>query len=125
MISRKFLVKITFERPWLLIGTFLFSWSGAIFNGLGAAILIPFLVVLLGERQDNIIPINQPIIKSLFSLFDGFEGEQKIFAMLLSIVLVIFLKNATNYLGGLIGSYYAKYLVKRIRVEGIKIYTYF
>ena len=121
MISRKFLVKIAFERPWLLLGTFLFSWSGAIFNGLGAAILIPFLVVLLGEGQDNIIPTDQPIIKSLFSLFDRFEGEQKIFAMLLCIILVLLLKNATNYLGGLIGSYYAKYLVKRIRVEGIKI----
>ncbi len=121
MISRKFFVKIALEKPWLIIGTVIFSWSGAIFNGLGAAILIPFLVVLLGESQEQITSINQPLVKRLFSLFDGFEGEQKIFIMLLCIVLVIFLKNATNYFGGLLSSYYAKYLTKRIRLEGIKI----
>ncbi|MDJ0742594.1 MAG: ABC transporter ATP-binding protein [Xenococcaceae cyanobacterium MO_167.B27] len=121
MISKKFFLKIALERPWFIVGTLVFNWSGAIFNGLGAAILIPFLVVLFGADQDNIIPPDQPILKRLFSLFDGFEGEQKILVMLSSIVLVIFLKNVTNYCGGLLASYYTKYLVKRIKLEGMKI----
>lgn len=121
MISRKFLFKIALEKPWFLVGTFIFSWSSAIFNGLGAAILIPFLMVLFAEESDNALAIDQPILKRLFSLFDGFEGEQKILVMLLSIVLVLLLKNATNYFGGLLGSYYTKHLVKRIKLEAIKM----
>ena len=121
MISKKFFFKIATEKPWYIIGTFIFSWVGAIFNGFGAAILIPFLVVLLGESQNNLIPQDQPLVKRLFSLFDGFEGEQKVFAMLICIIAILLIKNATSYLGGLLGSYYSKYLVKRIRVEGIKI----
>ncbi|MDJ0531337.1 MAG: ABC transporter ATP-binding protein [Xenococcaceae cyanobacterium MO_207.B15] len=121
MISKKFFLKIALERPWFIVGTFVFNWSGTIFNGLSTVILIPLLVVLLGQGQDQITPPEQPLLKRIFSLFDGFEGEQKIFVMLSSIVLAIFLKNATNYCGGLLASYYTKYLVKRIKLEGIKI----
>ena len=121
MISKKFFLKIALERPWFIVGTFVFNWSGTIFNGLSTVILIPLLVVLLGQGQDEITPPEQPLLKRIFSLFDGFEGEQKIFVMLSSIVLAIFLKNATNYCGGLLASYYTKYLVKRIKLEGIKI----
>ena len=121
MISKKFFFKIATEKPWFIIGTVVLRWFGTIFNGLGAAILIPFLTVLLGEGQDEIITNAPPILKRLFSLFDGFEGEQKISAMLLCIVLVILLKNATGYFSGLLSSYYGKHLVKRIRLEGMKI----
>ncbi|MBE9166874.1 ATP-binding cassette domain-containing protein [Pleurocapsales cyanobacterium LEGE 06147] len=120
MSSNKFLLNIVKERPLLFFLIIIFSFSGAIFNGVSTALIVPIVVVFLGNSEDNISE-QLTILKPIFSLFESFQGEQKLIVMIGAIILAIFLKNATNYTSIMLGNYYSKYLVNRLRLEGLTL----
>lgn len=121
MSSNQFLLKIIKDKPLLVISIIIFSFSGAIFNNVGIALLVPIFVLFLGDGEQIDIPNNPPIFKQFFSLFEGFEGEQKILAMLGFVLLAITLKNLTNYVSFMLGNFYYKYLVNRLRLQGLRL----
>lgn len=118
MSSNQFLWKIAKEKPLFIVATLILTFSGAIFNGAGTALLVPILVVFLSEGEDYNIPNQPEILDKLLSVFDSFEGSQKLIVMLGSIVAVIVLKNVVNYVNTLIGMQHSKYLATKMRLEG-------
>ena len=118
MSSNQFLWKVAKEKPSLIIATLLLTLSSAIFNGIGTALLIPILVVFLSEGEDYSLPENPPFLHKIFTVFDFFDGPQKLIAMLAAVVFIIILKNITNYYSVIIGNYHAKYLVTKMRLDG-------
>ena len=121
MTSKQFLFKIIRQRPLMVFLIIIFSFSGSIFNGISTALLIPILAVFLGQKEGLNIPEKPEVIKQFFSLFDAFEGEQKLIVMVGIVFIAIILKNITNYSNLLLGNYYSKYLVNRLRMEGIQL----
>lgn len=121
MSSNQFLWKIAKEKPLLIVATLILTFGGAIFNGAGTALLVPILVVFLSEGEDYNIPNQPPVLERLLSIFDSFEGSQKLIVMLGSIVVVIILKNVVNYVNVLIGMQHSKYLATKMRLEGFDL----
>lgn len=121
MNSKQFIFTRIRERPLMVVLIIIFSFTGSIFNGVGTALLVPIFAVFLGEEQGVKIPDKPAILKQFFSLFDGFEGTQKLMMMVGVVLLAIILKNITNYINLMIGNYYSKYLVNKLRLEGIQM----
>ena len=118
MSSNQFLWKITKERPSFIATTLILTLSSAILNGIGTALLIPILVIFLSEGEDYTLPDKPPVLHKIFSVFDIFDGPQKLMVMLGSVVVIIILKNVTNYWNTIVSNEHTKYLVARMRLEG-------
>jgi subfamily B ATP-binding cassette protein MsbA len=121
MSSNQFLLKIIKDKPLLVISIVIFSFSGAIFNNVGIALLVPIFVLFLGDNNQIDLPNNPEIFKYFFSLFDRFEGEQKILAMVGFVLLAITLKNVTNYASFMLGNHYSKYLINHLKLQGLRL----
>jgi len=119
--ANKFLFNLATERPVYIICSIILSLSSAVFNGVGTALLIPILVVFLGDGDNNSLPNKPAIIKQFFAFFDRFEGEQKMIVMIGLVVLAIILKNLANYASAIIGIRYTKYLVCRMQLESFSL----
>jgi ATP-binding cassette, subfamily B, bacterial MsbA len=119
--ANKFLFNLATERPVYIICSIILSLSSAVFNGVGTALLIPILVVFLGDSDNNSLPNKPAIIKQFFAFFDRFEGEQKMIVMIGLVVLAIILKNLANYASAIIGIRYTKYLVCRMQLESFSL----
>ncbi|BAU63136.1 Xenobiotic-transporting ATPase [Stanieria sp. NIES-3757] len=121
MSSRKFILSIAREQPLLIVATVVFSLASAVFNGVGTALIIPILIVFLGEKSSLEFPGQPPLLEKFFALFDRFEGQEKLIVMIVVIVMTIILKNVTNFISSLIGNYSAKNLVRSMRTSGLRI----
>ena len=121
MLSNQFLWKIVKEKPLFIAGIIVLTLGSALFNGIGTALLIPILVVFLGDGEDYSLPDNPPVLHKIFSVFDIFDGPQKLIIMLMSVVTIIILKNITTYFGSLLGMYHSKYISTKMRLEGFDI----
>ena len=121
MNSQQFIFQRIRERPLMVILIILFSFSGSVFNGVGTGLLVPIFAVFLGEEKGIELPDKPAIIKQFFSLFDAFEGTQKLIMMVLVVLVAIILKSITNYANLMISNYYSKYLVNRLRLSGIQL----
>ena len=121
MNSQQFIFQRIRERPLMVILIILFSFSGSVFNGVGTGLLVPIFAVFLGEEKGIELPDNPAILKQFFSLFDAFEGNQKLIMMVGVVLVAIILKNITIYVNVMIGNYYSKYLVNRLRLSGVQL----
>jgi ATP-binding cassette, subfamily B, bacterial MsbA len=121
MSSNQFLWKITKEKPSFLVTTLILTLSSAIFNGIGTALLIPILVVFLSDGEDYSLPEKPPVLHKIFSIFDIFDGPQKLMVMLGSVVVILVLKNLTTYWSVIVSNYHTKYLVSRMRLDGFEM----
>ncbi|AFZ36630.1 Xenobiotic-transporting ATPase [Stanieria cyanosphaera PCC 7437] len=121
MSSRKFILSIAREQPLLIVATVVFSLASAIFNGVGTALIIPILIVFLGEKNTLEFPGQPPLLNKFFALFDRFEDQEKLIVMIVVVVMTIILKNVTNFISSLIGNYSAKNLVRNMRTSGLRI----
>ena len=121
MSSNRFIWKIAKDRPSFIFGTLFLTLSSAIFNGVGTALLIPVLVVFLSEGEDYSLPNSPSALQKIFSVFDVFDGPQKLIIMLGSIVVILILKNLTSYLNNLLANYHTKHLVTEMRRDGFDL----
>lgn len=117
--SQELLLKLALKHPGLILLTALLGFSGAIFNGVGTALIVPVIFGFLGQEPEfEGLP---PIINKVLSLFDGVPTEQRFAAMLGVILLAITLKNLTNYFSSLTSSRLSQALTNTIRKDGIKL----
>ncbi|MGB7443939.1 MAG: ABC transporter ATP-binding protein [Coleofasciculaceae cyanobacterium] len=103
-----------------MITTILLGFSGAIFNGVSTALVVPVLLGLLGQDDLN-IKGGPPLISNFLSIFDGFTGNTKLFVMLGAVLLAIILKNIANYASILASGYLSRSLTNGMRLEGLKL----
>ena len=121
MTPRQFIFQRIKEKPLMVLFIIFFSFAGSIFNGVGTALLVPIFAVFLGQEQGFKLPEKPAVLNQFFSLFDGFEGIQKLMMMVGVVLLAIILKNVTGYINLMIGNYYSKYLVNSLRLKGIQL----
>jgi subfamily B ATP-binding cassette protein MsbA len=120
MSPNKLLLKLALEYPWLIVANVLLSFSGAFFNGISTALIIPLVLGLLNNNPIDSSGLPS-IIKKLFSIFDIFPEGQRWTAMIVSVVLLIILKSATNYISTVVGGHLKRCLNTNLRLRAIRL----
>jgi subfamily B ATP-binding cassette protein MsbA len=118
--SYKVLLDFAKKYPILIILIILLGFSGALFNGISTALVIPLLLAFLGEDLTN-FNIRSPLLQKVFGWFDSFPQDLQLSAMFAAVLFAIILKNAANYFNTIVGGYFSKNLTNSMRLEGIKI----
>ncbi|QIZ71172.1 ABC transporter ATP-binding protein [Oxynema aestuarii] len=119
MSPNKLLLQYAFQRPFLLAVTVLLGWAGALFNGVSTTLIVPVLLVFLG--QDLMLQQSPAVVKAVSSVFTGIPEQYQLAVMTAAILLAILLKNITSIASTVFGGYLSRSVVKNIRLSGIKL----
>ncbi|MDB9312347.1 ATP-binding cassette domain-containing protein [Spirulina sp. CS-785/01] len=120
MSSNKLLLKFALRHPLLIVITAILGFSGALFNGISTALIVPLLLGFLGQDTE-VLKKGPQFLKTIIEFFDLFPGDWKFIAMIVVIVLAIILKNAASYATSLSSNYLARSLVRGMRLEGVRL----
>ncbi|MEO0826676.1 MAG: ATP-binding cassette domain-containing protein [Cyanobacteria bacterium J06639_16] len=116
----RLLLSFALRHPIWIILTILLGFSGAVFNGVGATLIIPVLLEFLGQsltEADNL----PPILSQFFSVFDDIPEAYRISVMLGAVFFTIVLKNLANYASIMAGAALTRALTVDMRDEGLQL----
>ena len=113
------LLKFAKPYPGRISLTILLGFSGALFNGISTAMIVPIILKIVGQEID--FTNAPPIIKSIISPFDNFPENYRMLMMSGTIILIIFLKNASSYASVLASSSVSRILTSDMRRAGVKL----
>ncbi len=117
MNPNRLLLKFARRYPKLIVVTAVLGFSGAIFNGVSTALIVPVILGFLGQGSNNRMP---PQIQGILSVVGG--SGQNSFAVLLGVVIVaIVLKNLATYLSAISSAKLTQTLATSIRRDGIRM----
>lgn len=120
MHSRQLLLKSLLKYPILLVLTILLGFSGALFNGVSTALIVPILLELLG--QDTTFTKQLPdILQQILRFFEIVPEQYRLAVMASSVVGLIILKNAATYAGSLSSNALNRKLAAKLRLEGLRL----
>lgn len=119
MASNTLLHQFIRRHPLLMLLASVLGMAGALFNGIGTALVAPVILAFLGQEVN--LSGGPPLLKKFFAYFDGFPATQRLGLMIGIILLAIVFKNATTYASSLTSSYLARSLVGEIRSQGVKL----
>ncbi|MCG6134759.1 MAG: ATP-binding cassette domain-containing protein [Nostoc sp. LLA-1] len=113
------LVKFTKPYPGRIILTIVLGFSGALFNGISTAMIVPIVLKIVGQEID--LTNAPPIIRAIMSPFDNFPESYRLGMMAGSIIFIIFLKNAFSYASSLASSSVSRTLTSDMRKAGVNL----
>jgi ATP-binding cassette, subfamily B, bacterial MsbA len=119
MSFKKLFLRFVRQYPGRFCLTIILSFSGALFNGVSTALIVPVLLDFLGQKVN--LKDAPPIIQFLISPFDNLSPSSRLVAMAGAIVLAIVLKNVTNYSSTLLSSSLTRLLTADLRESGLKL----
>ncbi|NJM22642.1 MAG: ATP-binding cassette domain-containing protein [Richelia sp. SM1_7_0] len=119
MYSKKLLYRFAKPYPGWIIITIILGFSGALFNGVSTALIVPVILKIVGQDVD--LTGAPPIIKSIMSPFDDFPENYRLGLMAGAIILTIFFKNAATYASSLTSSTLTRRLTADIRQAGVNL----
>ena len=119
MSPNKLLIQYALRHPILVVLSVILGFSGALFNGVSTALVVPVLLGFLGKEFN--LEGGPPIIQKFLSIFDWVSGDTKLLVMLGAVLLAIILKNITTYANVLVGGYLSRSLVNGMRLAGLKM----
>ena len=119
MSTNKLLIKFAKPYPGWIIITIVLGFSGALFNGIGTALIVPVILKIVGQEVN--LTGAPPIIKGILSPFDNLPEGYRLGLMAGTILLTIILKNAANYASSLTSSSLTRRITTDIREAGIKL----
>ncbi|MEA5513662.1 ATP-binding cassette domain-containing protein [Nodularia sp. UHCC 0506] len=105
--------------PSRIILTIILGFSGALFNGISTAMIVPIVLKIVGQEID--LTNAPPLIRGIMSPFDNFPENYRLGLMATSIIFIIFLKNASSYASSLASSSVSRTLTSDMRKAGIKL----
>lgn len=120
MSTNRLILRFAFKHPFLVSLTILLGFSGAIFNGVSTALVVPLLLEFLGQGEELFENAPQVLAKFM-SLFDSLPEDTRLMALTGAVLLAILLKNIANYANGLVAGHYSRILVNGIRLEGLRL----
>ncbi|AFZ01029.1 ABC transporter ATP-binding protein [Calothrix sp. PCC 6303] len=113
------LTKFAQPYPMRVIATIVLGFSGALFNGISVAMIVPIILSIIGQEINL---TNAPsIIKAIMSPFENLPDSYRSMVMAGAIILMIALKNAASYASSLASSSLARTLTSDMRRDGLKL----
>jgi ATP-binding cassette, subfamily B, bacterial MsbA len=117
--STQLLLKYAFRYPKWIILTILLGFSGAFFNGISTAMIVPIILSFLG--QADALKGLPPIVTKLLEGLSGNQSAGSTIAVFSIVVLAIGLKNAASYTNSLTTSHLSRLLTGGMRKEALKL----
>ncbi|BDI14984.1 hypothetical protein ANSO36C_07860 [Nostoc cf. commune SO-36] len=99
--------------------TILLGFSGALFNGISTALIVPVVLKIVGQEVD--LSTAPPILKRIISPFDNTPETYRIAIMAGAIILTIILKNLANYTSALASSSLTRKVTSDMREAGLRL----
>ena len=115
MTTKDFILKFLKRYPLKIIGNIILGFSGALFNGVNTALIVPVVLQITGQEIE--VKNSPAIIKALLSPFEAVPEDYRLLVMLLAIILTIILKNLTIYCRSLLSVAFNRSLSNSIKSE--------
>ncbi|MDT9187506.1 MAG: ABC transporter ATP-binding protein [Limnospira sp. PMC 894.15] len=115
MSDKKFIARFIRQYPLMITGNIILGFSGALFNGVNTALIVPVVLQITGQEID--VDNAPQIIRVLLSPFDGIPEQYRLSVMLFAIIFTIILKNLTLYCRSLLSVAFIKSLTNTIKSE--------
>ncbi|MBD2315007.1 ABC transporter ATP-binding protein [Desertifilum sp. FACHB-1129] len=119
MSTNKLLFRFASKFPGLITLSVVLGFSGALFNGVSTALLVPVILNFSGQEVN--LQGAPPALQRVIGFFEGFGESERLWVMTAGILLLIILKNVANYSSSLASSYLSRSLANDIRREGIRL----
>ncbi|MGB0560522.1 MAG: ABC transporter ATP-binding protein [Spirulinaceae cyanobacterium] len=118
--AHRLLIRFALRYPLLIVLTVVLGFSGALFNGISTALIVPLLLGFLGQ-DTGLLKSGPPALQAVMRFFDQFSGDWKFIAMIGTVVGALVLKNLAMYLTTMVSTYLSRRLVNGMRLEGIEL----
>ncbi|MBE9214177.1 ABC transporter ATP-binding protein [Plectonema cf. radiosum LEGE 06105] len=119
MSTRNLIYRFAKPYPGWIIITIILGFSGALFNGVSTALIVPVILRIVGQDVD--LTSAPPIIKSIMSPFDDYPENYRLGLMAGAIILTIVFKNAATYASSLTSSTLTRRLTADMRQTGVNL----
>ncbi|MBE9208956.1 ATP-binding cassette domain-containing protein [Nostoc sp. LEGE 06077] len=119
MSTKQLLVRFAKPYPGLILLTIVLGFSGALFNGVSTALIVPVILKIVGQDVD--LTKAPAILKKIMTPFDGVPDNYRILVMAGVIILVIILKNLATYTSSLVSNSLTRMLMSDMREAGLKL----
>nr|WP_026082478.1 ATP-binding cassette domain-containing protein [Mastigocladopsis repens] len=119
MFTNPVLLRFAKPYPWWILLTIILGFSGALFNGVGTALIVPVVLKIVGQEVN--FDGAPAILQGIMEPFDNVPENYRLLVMAGAIVFTIFLKNAASYASTLVSSSLSRILTGDMREAGLKI----
>jgi subfamily B ATP-binding cassette protein MsbA len=119
MSTRKLLLRFAKPYPGLVLLTIILGFSGALFNGVSTALIVPVVLKIVGQQVD--LTSAPPVLKGIMAPFDGIPEDYRLGVMAGAIIFTILLKNLATYASSLASSSLTRMLTSDMREAGVKL----
>ena len=120
MSSTRLLFQSLLKYPVLLFFTVLLGFSGALFSGVSALLILPILLELLGQSEEYATSL-PPILQQFLGVFDGLPEGMRLPVMASAVVAVIVLKSLSAYASSLTAGTLNRKLAMSLRRKGLRL----
>ncbi|MEM1367566.1 MAG: ABC transporter ATP-binding protein [Cyanobacteria bacterium P01_H01_bin.15] len=117
---RAFILGKARQHIWLVLLTVGLGFVSAVFNGIGTTMVVPLVLELLGDSS-ALLEKAPPLLKKIYSAFDGFEENWRLFALTGSVFGLILMKNVTNYAKSLASFFLHRAIANRMRLDAVRV----
>jgi ATP-binding cassette, subfamily B, bacterial MsbA len=117
MSTSKLLLRFAKPYPVLTLLTILLGFSGALFNGVSTALIVPVILRIVGQEVD--FSGAPAILKKLMSFFDNIPENYLLGVMAGTIIFMILLKNIATYASTLASSTLTRKVTSDMRETGL------
>ncbi|GAB4370754.1 MAG: ABC transporter ATP-binding protein [Elainellaceae cyanobacterium] len=119
MSSKTLFIQLARRYPiWILLNILL-GFSGALFNGVSTALIVPVFMSLLGQQV--VLETGPPIIRRFLAVFEGIPEPYRLLAMAVGIIGFITLKNVAVYASNLASNALSRTLTADLQEAGLKL----
>lgn len=119
MYTKNILLRFAKPYPVLILITILLGFSGALFNGVSTALIVPVILKIVGQEVN--LQGAPGILQLIISPFDQVPENYRIGVMAGAILGVIALKNLANYISLLTSSSLSRKITADMREAGIRM----
>ena len=119
MSSRQLLLDLARRYPGLIFLNIILGFSGALFNGVSTALIIPVLLNFLGQPIS--LKGTPPVIQSLLSPFQNQDGQAEMMLLTVAILVLLLLKNLAGYCNTLVAGTLKRTLSNDLRERGLRL----
>ncbi len=118
MNPNRLLLNFALRYPKMIVLTTVLGFSGAVFNGISTALIVPVILGYLGQGMGaQSMP---PMLQKVLAL-TGAQGDQQFLVLMGFVLLAIVLKNAATYFSSLISARLTQSLTSHIRQAGLQL----
>ena len=119
MSTSKLLLRFAKPYPVVIFLTILLGFSGALFNGVSTALIVPVILRIVGQEVD--LSSAPAIIKKIIYPFDNISEDYRLLVMAGAIIFTILLKNLASYASTLASSNLTRRLTSDMREAGLQL----